>query len=148
MLTGNSRQYIRISDVDLLKDIDKLLPEYKSFNQLANHALSIGVDIILRKDKPHTEDIEKQSEKDSSIKAEVSDKTNQLLDEIKRLLSEIIMNTTIEKAVVCSLFNAVSKYLKGIPPRSDKYDDGAYRYTPDFLNETENELLKRLFAGK
>lgn len=148
VLTGNSRQYIRIRDVDLLKKIDKLLPDYKSFNQFANDALSLGVECLLKMDVSPDKDDKKQSDKPNPVKSDITDITEKTLQEIKRLMSEIIMNTAIQKAVVCSLFNATSKYLKGIPPRSDKFDDGAYRYTPDFLNETENELLKRLFTGE
>lgn len=43
IVNGNNRQFIRITDVDLLETIEKLLPYYDSFNALANHAIEHGL---------------------------------------------------------------------------------------------------------
>ena len=61
-----------------------------------------------------------------------------------RLLQEIIMNTTISKSLVCSLFNAKSAELKGKPPSAIKFDSGAMRDTPTYMTKYEIDRLNEM----
>lgn len=47
ILSGNTRQYISITDCYMLEIIEKLLPYYKSFNRLVNDALQYGLPMLL-----------------------------------------------------------------------------------------------------
>ena len=64
--------------------------------------------------------------------------------EVVRLLQEIIMNTTISKSLVCSLFNAKSAELKGKPPSAIKFDSGAMRDTPTYMTKYEIDRLNEM----
>ena len=47
ILSGNSRQYINVKDVELLLLIEQLLPYYSTFNKLLNDALRYGLPLLL-----------------------------------------------------------------------------------------------------
>ena len=69
---------------------------------------------------------------------------DELLEEIIFLIEEVFLNVTINKAVICSLFNAKIKEVNGkpIPPKS--FVCGDYRDTPEFMEKYELRYLKDL----
>lgn len=146
ILSGNTRQYISVTDCDLLEMIEKLLPFYKSFNRLANDALSYGLPKLIEEkygektlcDEPSEQPIEKSV---VEIQTAIPDER---IDEMTRLLQEIEMATTISKSLICSLFNAKSAELNGKPPSAMMFDDGAFRDTPTYMTKYEIDKLNEM----
>ena len=66
------------------------------------------------------------------------------LEEIIRLLDELVLNSNITKSVVSSLLNAKIDLLYGKNVRADKLEDGAYRETPLYLSDYETRIQRRL----
>ena len=146
ILSGNSRQYISVTDCDLLEMIAELLPFYKSFNRLANDALAYGLPKLIE-DKfgektLNDEPCEQPTEKPTvQISEDVHDKR---IDEIVRLLQEIIMDTHISKSLVCALFNAKSAELNGKPLSAKMFDSGSMRDTPTCMTKYEIDRLNEM----
>ena len=112
ILSGNTRQYISITDCYMLEIIEKLLPYYKSFNRLVNDALQYGLPVLLESKQDNTVRLEEEHRPQA---IEVKTVSDDRIAEMVKLLQEIVMNTTISKSIVCSLFNAKSEELKGKP---------------------------------
>ena len=119
--------------------IDKMmsLEEYsKSFNKVINHALFIGLPLLVQ-NHFGTED-EEQEEPANSIFEE--DYVVQMI----RLLKEIILNETINKSILCSLFNLkVQDDSLGLKTK-EKLEKGGFRDTPEYLSIYEIKGLKDL----
>lgn len=141
ILSGNTRQYISVNDVDMLAMIEKLLPYYKSFNQLANDALQYGLPMLLESKRNKAVRLDEEQRPQA---IEVKTVPDERIAEMVTLLQEIVMNTTISKAVVCSLFNAKSAELKGRPLSAEKFDSGAMRDTPTCLAKYEVDMLNEM----
>lgn len=141
ILSGNTRQYISVNNVDMLAMIEKLLPYYKSFNQLANDALQFGLPKLLESKLDNAVRLDEEQRLQA---IEVKTVPDERVAEMIPLLQEIIMNTSISKAVVCSLFNAKSAELKGRPLSAEKFDSGAMRDTPTCLTKYEVDMLNAI----
>lgn len=140
ILSGNTRQYISVTDCYMLEIIEKLLPYYKSFNRLVNDALQYGLPLLLESKQDNTVRLEEQRPQVIEVKT-ISDER---IAEMVRLLQEIVMNTTISKSIVCSLFNAKSSELKDKPISAEKFDSGAMRDTPTCLTKYEVYMLNAM----
>lgn len=75
---------------------------------------------------------------------EVKTISDERIAEMVRLLQEIVMNTTISKSILCSLFNAKSSELKDKPIPVEKFDSGAMRDTPTCLTKYEVDMLNAI----
>ena len=148
ILSGNTRQYITINECDMLEQIEKLLPEYKSFNQLANDALRLGLPLLL--EEKFNKEIKLEEGKSTAqvcrVERVVEERhiPDECLKEMVRLLQEIVMTTTISKALTCSLFNAKSDELNGHPIPAKKFDNGAMRDTPICMMKYEIDRLNEM----
>lgn len=146
ILSGNSRQYISVTDCDLLEMIAQLLPLYKSFNRLANDALAYGLPKLIEdkfgektlNDEPNEQPTEKPTVQITEV---VHDER---IDEVVRLLQEVVMDTHISKSLVCSLFNAKCAELNGKPPSAVKFESGAMRDTPTCMTKYEIDRLNEM----
>lgn len=146
-----ARRYIRILDEDKWAEIDKLntLKKYQnSFNQLINDALDYGLPLLVKAEfgeveKPETylpeEPPAEQGEKND---VEMYYRFDELLQDIAILIEEVILNATINKSLLCSLFNAKSRELSGTPTRSDRFASGDFRDTPEYLETYERRTIK------
>ncbi len=141
ILSGNTRQYISVTDCEKLELIAKLLPYYKSFNRLVNDALQYGLPMLL---KNKLGDHVRLEEEQRPQTIEVKTVPDERIAEMVTLLQEIVMNTTISKSIVCSLFNAKSVELKGKPLSVEKFDSGAMRDTPTCLTKYEVDMLNAM----
>ena len=147
ILSGNSRQYISVSDCDMLAQIAKLLPFYKSFNALANDALAYGLPILIEKKFGEVKygDEEQQRPQQNEQTLHIVERiVDERADKIARLLQEVIMNTTISKSLVCSLFNAKNAELNGKPLSGQRFDEGGLRYTPNCMEKYEVDRLNEM----
>ena len=124
----------------MLEIIEKLLPYYKSFNRLVNDALQYGLPLLLESKQDNTVRLEEQRPQVIEVKT-ISDER---IAEMVRLLQEIVMNTTISKSILCSLFNAKSSELKDKPIPVEKFDSGAMRDTPTCLTKYEVDMLNAI----
>lgn len=135
----NTRRFISISDMNMWEMIDKMmsLEEYsKSFNKVINHALFIGLPLLVQ-NHFGTED-EEQEEPANSIFEE--DYVVQMI----RLLKEIILNETINKSILCSLFNLKAQDESLGLKTKEKLEKGGFRDTPEYLSIYEIKGLKDL----
>lgn len=144
ILSGNTRQYISITDCDLLEIIDKLLPYYKSFNRLVNDALQYGLPMLLESKLDNPVRLEEEQRPQA---IEVKTVHDESIAEMVKLLQEIVMNTTLSRWTTCSLFNAKSAELKGKPLSAEKFDSGAMRDTPTCLTKYEVDMLNAMDDG-
>ena len=147
IINGSNRQFIRITDVDMLEIIEALLPHYDSFNALANDALRYGLPLLLSEKMPKQITLADEPEEEEQSRQEQSaqcyeNAIDPRIDEVIRLLSEIVMNTTLEKLMVSGLFNAKIQELENTPKLASRLSRGLYNNTPDCLYNTEIDMLK------
>ena len=142
ILSGNTRQYISVNEVDMLRIIEQLLPYYKSFNQLANDALRLGLPLLLESKLDTT--IRLEEEHNEPRPQEIMTVPDERIELMIRLMQEIVMNTTISKSLICSLFNAKNKELQEqvVSPRS--FECGYMRDTPNFMMKYEVDMLNAM----
>lgn len=141
--------YFQIFDEDIWLMLDKLmtLPKYaKSRTSLINNALAYGLPKLIEDefgektlcDEPYEQPTEKPT---VQIRESVHDER---MGKIVRLLQEVVMNTNISKALVCSLFNAKSAELSGKPLSAAKFDNGSMRDTPTCMTKYEIDRLNEM----
>ena len=147
----NTRKFISIPDTMKWEYIDKLatLPKYqKSFNKIINDALDYGLPLLMKAEFGEVEKPEaylpeeppaEQGEKNG---VEMYYRFDELLQDIAILIEEVILNATINKSLLCSLFNAKSRELSGMPTRSDRFTSGDLRDTPEYLETYERRTIK------
>ena len=140
-------RHIRITDMDLLKQIDEIMerPEYKSFSKVINDALFYGLP-VLRKELFGEVTIDEQPTptRPQIIGSRIDD---ELFDTIVRLLKETVLNVTINKSILSSLFHDIARVNKVLQLGNDMnemYEQGLMSDTPDYLYDYETDGLKKL----
>lgn len=137
-------KHIRIADSDMTKQIDRImeLPEYKSFNKVVNDALFYGLPVLCQKLFGEVALAQEESEPPSH-REKSGAKDEEFYALVVRLLRETILNVTINKSILSSLFNAKILEYKGCRVRDD-FSQGLMSDTPDYLNSYEVAELKKL----
>lgn len=140
-------RHIRITDMDMLKQIDEIMerPEYKSFSKVINDALFYGLP-VLRKELFGEVTIDEQPTptRPQIIGSRIDD---ELFDTIVRLLKETVLNVTINKSILSSLFHDIARVNKVLQLGNDMnemYEQGLMSDTPDYLYDYETDGLKKL----
>ena len=146
---NRARRYIRILDDNKWAEIDRLqtLSKYKnSFNKIINEALDYGLPMLIKSEFGVKEDFvfEEPTKELPQEQVDMYYRLDELLQEIIFLIEEISLNVTINKAVVCSLFNAKEKEVHGKPIPAICFSGGYYRDTPQFMERFEMKYLKEL----
>lgn len=140
-------RHIRITDMDMLKQIDEIMerPQYKSFSKVINDALFYGLP-VLRKELFGEVTIDEQpTPTRPQIKGSRLD--DELFDTIVRLLKETVLNVTINKSILSSLFHDIARVNKVLQLGNDMnemYEQGLMSDTPDYLYDYETDGLKKL----
>lgn len=142
----NVRKFIRILDMEIWDKIDEImsLPEYeKSFNKVINEALFYGMDMLHKQlfSKEEFENVVSSKRNEENKKVE---KENELLSQVIRLLKEMIVNVTINKSILCSLFQVKNLEVNQKGINGQKFEQGYYRDTPSYLMYYELKALKDL----
>ncbi len=144
----NKRKYIRIEKEDQWEMIDRLLTidEYKkSFNKLISDALDFGLPLLVKCRFDNEEQIDESAHKTKLVR-KINGVDENTYNIIVKLLKEVILNVTINKSILCSLFETKNIELSGERVNRKKYKEGAYRDTPEYLINYEikglNELRK------
>ncbi len=145
----NASIYFRLRDEENWQMIDRLmtLPHYANNRaSLINNALTYGLPKLIEeefgektlKGEPNEQPTEKSV---VQVQEAIPDER---IDQLIRLLQEIVMNTTISKSLICSLFNVKSAELRGKPTSAEKFDGGAMRDTPTCMTKYEIERLNEM----
>lgn len=140
-------RHIRITDMDLLKQIDEIMerPEYKSFSKVINDALFYGLP-VLRKELFGEITLDEQP---TPTRPQINGSRldDELFDTIVRLLKETVLNVTINKSILSSLFHdmaRINKVLQLGDDMNEMYEQGLMSDTPDYLYDFETDGLKKL----
>ena len=139
----NASIYFRINDEDTWAMIDKLmtLPCYaNSRAALLNDALAYGLPKLI--DAKFGE--VKLEYADEPRPQEIMTVPDERIELMIRLMQEIVMNTTISKSLICSLFNAKNKELQEqvVSPRN--FECGYMLDTPNFMMKYEVDMLNAM----
>lgn len=137
------RRYIRITDEDSWRMIDEISTYggYNSFNKIINDALFYGLPILLDKVGGG---MVTEEERNSLIQPRTNGSTQEeFYATLTRLLRETVLNVTINKSILSSLFNFISE------KHSDeeiikKLNSGLLADTPEYLEQFEAEGIKNL----
>ena len=140
-------RHIRITDLDMLKQIDEIMecPQYKSFSKVINDALFYGLP-VLRKELFGEVTIDEQP---TPTRPQINGSRidDELFDTIVRLLKETVLNVTINKSILSSLFHDMARMNKVLQlgdDMNDMYEQGLMSDTPDYLYDYETDGLKKL----
>lgn len=140
------RRYIRIEKESQWELIDKLmtLSEYKkSFNKVIADALDFGLPLLFKSYFEVVEDTTAEHTERKTIR-KIDGLNEDIFFQIVKLLKEVILNATINKSILCSLFEAKSLELNHERVNAKKFTDGAFRDTPDYLASYELRALRDL----
>lgn len=140
------RRYIRIRDADMWAKIDKLmtLPKYsKSFNKVANDAMYYGLEILLKKNFETTEEEYANTGKKQIVR-KIDGVNEAYFMEVVKLLKEVIINATINKSLLSSLYHAQEAALNRKVLSGAKFTEGRYSETPEYLTDYEIQGLREL----
>ena len=140
-------RHIRITDIDMLKQIDEIIehPQYKSFSKVINDALFYGLPVLRKKLFGEVTIDDQPTPTRPQINGSRLD--DELFDTIVRLLKETVLNVTINKSILSSLFHdmgRVNKVLQLGNDMNEMYEQGLMSDTPDYLYDYETEGLKKL----
>lgn len=137
-------KHIRITDTEINEAIDRLvlLPEYRNFNKVINAALYYGIPTLLEKAFGEVKLDEDKTATDRPINLMYFDERQ--FGVIVRLLKEIVLNVTINKSILSTLYHVKDFELDGLKVDKHKFDEGLLSDTPDYLNDYEIRGLKSL----
>ena len=138
------QKHIRIFDAGIKEKLDKImeLPQYQSFNQAINDALFYGVPVLYEKlfgevKDEVSETIERLRE---PVSGSIAD--DEFYQVLVRLLKEIVLNATLNKSMLSSIFNACTEGF------GKEFASGGYSCTPDYLESYELKGLKAIGGKK
>ena len=138
------QRHIRIADSDMIEQIERLtkLPGYESANKVINEALFYGMPILYEK---LTGGMVTEEEKEYLVAPRKSGSTKEeFYATLTRLLRETVLNVTINKSILSSLFNFISEKYSGEQGIIQKFNNGLLADTPEYLEKFEAEGIKNL----
>ena len=138
--------YFRLRDEDNWLIIDRLmtLPEYeRNRAKLLNDALSIGLPLLL--EEKENGKITLPAVNEDSVPIRIRRRKGSVADdkEIKGLLSEIVMNSSLNKSMLSALFNLKEKEISN-PILAGRFKHGELNNIPDCLFDTQIDMLKEI----
>ena len=137
-------KHIRITDEETNRQIDRVLelPEYKSFNQVVNDALFYGLPILCEKLSGEAELSEETAP--PSQRQSFGGLDEKSFNVLVRLMKETVLNVTINKSILSSLFHGKCLEYKGCKVDAENFESGVISDTPDYLNDYEISGLKKM----
>ena len=138
-------RHVRITDISLLEQFDEImqLPGYQSFNKVLNEALFYGLPALHDKLFGKVE-LPPEPPTVRFKPIQKGKKDNEVMQNIIRLLKEIVLNEVINKSTLSSIFNATMLGLNGELISGEKFEHGDYSNTPEYLEGYELRGLKSL----
>ncbi|MGN0783850.1 MAG: hypothetical protein ACI4M0_05875 [Christensenellales bacterium] len=146
-----ARKFITIVDDFKCEDIARLMEtdEYKDdFNKVINDALDYGLPQLLKVAYGEIEEDGLPSVQPQGYELLVNDFDSDKLAEILDLFEEVLLNATLNKSMVASLFNEKTKRLGGQTVKPDSFESGVLSTTPPYLAEHERMVLNRISKSR
>ena len=149
----NTRKFISIPDMEKWELIDKIatLPQYqKSFNKIINNALDYGLPLLVKAEfgeiKADGDYIPAEPPVQETYPKEIDMyyRLDELLEEMVGLLQEVVVNTTINKSLLCSLFNLKTHEYNAANLLVRSFKSGDMRDIPDYLESYEKRAIKEI----
>lgn len=140
-----ARRYIRITDAESWKLIDKISQDEryaKSFNKIITDALFYGLPILCEKLFGEVNLSEEVAP--PSMRKSIGGLDEKSFAVIVKLLKETVLNVTINKSILSSLFHGKCLEYKGCRIDAANFEDGVISDTPDYLSDYEIQGLKKL----
>ena len=145
---GLWRAYVRITDSNIYEKL-KWLEEVKKVkisNAIPN-ALYYGLDEYIRAEFGEIEigEVEERTPTSTpSAPIVIETIPDKRIEEMVRLLQEIVLNTTLSKSMTASLFNERAKHLYGYSVRPEQFERGDFRDTPEYLVGHERMVMRQI----
>ena len=138
------QRHIRIADSEMNEQIDRLTkqPGYESANKVINEALFYGLPILA--EKICGEPVTQEERVALTMLRKSGSKEENFYAVVVQLLREIVLNVTINKSILSSLYNEKSETLAGNRDRAKRFDNGLMGDTPAYLERYEAEGIKKL----
>lgn len=137
-------KHIRIADEETNSKINRImeLPEYKSFNKVVNDALFYGLPILCEKLFGEVELSEESAP--PTVRESFGGLDDKSFKVIVKLLKETVLNVTINKSILSSLFHDLGRINKALNLDGEMYEQGLMSDTPDYLYDYEMDGLKKM----
>lgn len=137
-------KHIRITDSGMTDMINELMAcsEGESFNQVINEALFYGLPILAEKIGGEVVTREERAELKAARKSGSGEEEFYAL--AVRLLRENILNATINKSILSSLYNLMNEMLTKNGRIYNRFVGGQMSDTPEYLERYEAEGIKNL----
>ena len=148
-----TRKFISIPDMEKWELIDKLaaLPKYeKSFNKIINDALDYGLPLLIKAEFGEVKadgsyvPEEPQSERYKQRDLDLYYRLDELLEELIGLVEETMLNVTLGKSAIFSLFNMKVHELHAANVLARSFQNGDMRDTPNYLENYERRILREI----
>ena len=139
-----TEKHIRITDSDLTDKINLLMkiPGYGNFNKVINEALFYGLPILAEK---ICGDAVTQEERAAlTTPRKIGSREEKFYAVVVQLLREAVLNVTINKSILSSLYNEKSEEIAKDRDRANRFDSGLMSDTPEYLERYEAEGIKKL----
>lgn len=133
-------KHIRITDTQTAKRIDELIARGGNFNKVVNDALFYGLPILYEKTVGGVTEAERRELTGEGLTGTAEDAFYATL---MRLLKEIVLNVTINKSILSSLYHAAGAGLMGVKLK-ENFQSGLLSETPEYLERYEAEGIKNL----
>ena len=138
------QRHIRIADSEMIEQIERItkLSGYESANKVINEALFYGMPILYEK---LTGGMVTEEERENLVAPKESGSPDEeFYATLTRLLKETVLNVTINKSILSSLFNFISEKYSGEQGIIQKFNNGLLADTPEYLEKFEAEGIKNL----
>lgn len=138
-------RHVRITDMSKAEQIDRIMESFnfKSFNEFFNEFLRLCLPDFYGKLCGEVEPTKKQTEERQE--QEQDSRGAEILYGLQiQLLKELLLNVTIIKSVVSSMFNAKDLEYNGYAVPGEKFSLGAFGDTPEYLDSYETRALKNI----
>ena len=138
------QKHIRIIDTEIINAIERImeLPKYNSLSKVVNDGLFYGLPILTAKLFGEAELEDKEASQ--TLRTNLLCFDEKQFAVIVRLLKEIVLNVTINKSILSSLFHDLEHINKALKIENKLYEQGMMSDTPDYLNDYEIRGLKNL----
>ncbi|MBD5131760.1 MAG: hypothetical protein HDT28_04105 [Clostridiales bacterium] len=138
------QKHIRITDSDITEQIERVMehPDYKSFSKTVNDALFYGLPILCEKLFGEVSLPETSVPPSERQAAESLDEKS--FNVIVKLLKETVLNVTINKSILSSVYHELGRVSDVLKLDGDLYEKGLMSDTPDYLYDYELEGLKKM----
>ena len=138
------QRHIRIADSEMNEQIDRLTkqPGYESANKVINEALFYGLPILAEKICGDTVTQEERVALTTPRKS--GSREEKFYAVVVQLLREAVLNVTINKSILSSLYHEKSEEIAKDRDRANRFDSGLMSDTPEYLERYEAEGIKKL----